>query len=80
MSEDIWTILARLRRAQPRNPDTMAVCDALEQALHIALKSLGAVAPKQDRFDRTAYMRDYMRTYMRRRRAKLKSTMDGDPT
>lgn len=33
MDESIWLILARLRRAQPRNPDTMAVCEALEERL-----------------------------------------------
>jgi hypothetical protein len=33
MSEDISSIVARLRRAQPRNLDTQAVCDALAAAL-----------------------------------------------
>jgi hypothetical protein len=72
MSEDIWTVIARLRRAQPRNPDTLAVCAALEQAL--------LAKPKTEaKFDRNVYNREYMRDYMRRRRAKLKTAMDGDP-
>jgi hypothetical protein len=30
--------IGRLRRAQPRNPDTMLVCDELERALTFPLK------------------------------------------
>lgn len=43
--------IARLRRAQPRNADTMLVCDALEATFVRA-------APK---FDKVAYQREYMR-------------------
>jgi len=73
VSENIWLIMARLRRAQPRNPDTMAVCEALEEAL-IATAPPPAepttiVSPlPSGKFDRDAYHRDYMREYMRKRR------------
>jgi ParB-like chromosome segregation protein Spo0J len=30
---ELMTVIARLRRAQPRNPDTMLLCDALERRL-----------------------------------------------
>ena len=33
MSDDILQAIGRLRRAQPRNPDTMLVCDELERRL-----------------------------------------------
>ena len=74
MSEDIWQVIARLRRAQPRNPDTMAVCDALEVSMRTvqALEEVIGAAQKEGRFDRRAYMREYMRGYMRKRRAKAK--------
>ena len=73
MSDDIWQIIARLRRAQPRNPDTMAVCARLELALHTIreLDSMarGRVPGPQPYFDKKAYMREYMR----KRRAKAKA-------
>ena len=87
--EALGLIITRLRRAQPRNQDTWAVCGALEGAIRtiqdleqkiidMAASQVAAVN-KQEQFDRKAYMREYMREYMRRRRARLKST-DGDPT
>jgi hypothetical protein len=27
-------VIARVRRAMPRNPDVMAICDAFEETLH----------------------------------------------
>ena len=39
MSNDIIQAIGRLRRAQPRNPDTNLVCDHLERALKL-LKQL----------------------------------------
>ena len=30
---ELGKVIARLRRTQPRNPDTMRVCDALERRL-----------------------------------------------
>ena len=56
--------IERLRRAQPRNADTMLVCDELERLLK-AHNSTGKAT-----FDRNAYQREYMREYMRKRRAK----------
>jgi hypothetical protein len=44
-------IIARVRRAMPRNQDVMAICDAAE-------KSLVAVKP---RFDKKTYQRELMR-------------------
>ena len=66
MREDLWQAIARLRRAQPRNPDTMAVCDALEEVLRYV-----RILPMRDKgtFDKKAYMREYMR----KRRAKAKA-------
>ena len=83
MSESIWQIIARLRRAQPRNPDTMAVCDEIEQAMAIIRKleeilanehtaRKVAEAETANLFDRKAWMREYMRAYMRKKRARQK--------
>jgi hypothetical protein len=33
---ELGKVIARLRRTQPRNPDTMLICDALERRLHRA--------------------------------------------
>ena len=34
-SEPIISVIARLKRAQPRNPDTMRVCEELERRLRV---------------------------------------------
>lgn len=68
MAPDLSAIIARLRRAQPRNLDTMALCDALEAK--IKWEALNGVKSEQWlkeqynsalAFDRSAYQRDYMR-------------------
>lgn len=51
MTAQLRDAIARLRRAQPRNPDTMLICDAIEATFVRA-------APK---FDKVAYQREYMR-------------------
>lgn len=72
-------VIARLRRAQPRNADTMAVCDGLEARLK--LEARGAVVAQQAlnlkaegsvpaKFDRVAYMREYMKRWRGKRRMK----------
>ena len=48
-------VIGRLRRAQPRNADTMAVCDALEKMLQ--------TAAGKAKFDKTTYQREYMRKW-----------------
>jgi hypothetical protein len=40
MSNDILQAIGRLRRAQPRNPDTMLVCDELERRLAAPLMKI----------------------------------------
>jgi len=69
MSPDLSAAIARLRRSQPRNPDTMAVCDAAEHLLRLA-KAQIAVS-----FDRTEYQRQYMRDMRAARKAGM-STAD----
>lgn len=76
---DLTQAIGRLRRAQPRNPDTMAVCDALERmivgkATKPAVEAkppewrLDAVKEGGQKFDKKAYQR----ALMRKRRAKQK--------
>lgn len=83
MSKDLWKTIARLRRAQPRNPDTMAVCDALEHSTQVIRKLEGMVRDMAARqtmtvlqkggpFDKKAYMRAYMREW--RAKAKARKT------
>ena len=43
MAENPLTVIARVRRAMPRNADVMAICDALEVTLH---KPEGHVTPE----------------------------------
>jgi hypothetical protein len=79
----LFVLTARLRRAQPRNADVLELCDRAEELARERAASLSANAanapsvansvavgaanvanrPKRDRVE-------YMRTYMRRRRAK----------
>jgi hypothetical protein len=74
--------IARLRRAMPRNADAMVVCDELDrmlttQSVNVAVNSGGAgVAVNKltpvagDEVGRThPARRNYMREYMRKRRA-----------
>ncbi len=58
---ELTKTIQRVRRAMPRNPDVMAICDAAEKSLIV--KSETDANPK---FDRGAYQREYMR----KRRAK----------
>jgi hypothetical protein len=72
MSEELYKAIGRLRRSQPINNDTMAVCDALEGYLFVKVKPVTDPGLVRSRFDKNAYQREYMRSYMRRRRAKEK--------
>lgn len=56
---DISATIARLRRSQPRNPDTLAVCAELEARI-IAENKPKPLATAKDN-PRTAYQRQYMR-------------------
>lgn len=81
MSEDLWHVIARLRRAQPRNPDTMAVCDALEEVLRYWRAVDGKPRMAKGTFDKKAYMRLYMRKWRTRqkwRRAEEKAKRQAD--
>lgn len=49
-SSELLGIIARLRRAMPRNTDAMAICDALEQTI---------VKPARRRQAKTKTMRGY---------------------
>jgi hypothetical protein len=55
--------IARLKRSQPRNADTILVCTALEALLY--RKEVAKV-----RFDKTVYQREYMRKWRGRQRSK----------
>ena len=76
--------IGRLRRSQPRNPDTMEVCDELEKRIIEASRVEGSSvaerrSPKPDAagsnpapsasFDKRAYQREYMK----KKRAEKKS-------
>lgn len=50
--------IARLRRSQPRNADTMLVCEELEKRLVTARNHADGNVTKPKR-DRAAYMREY---------------------
>ncbi len=72
---NIMQIIERLRRAQPRNPDTLAVCDELERLLHrkdegVAIRhsTPTVTATSCGRFDRVAYQKAYMRDWRARQR------------
>ena len=52
MSVEILKLIARIRRAMPRNTDVMDLCDWAEKR---------ASDPKPEKFDRRSYMREYMR-------------------
>ena len=72
MDDDLWRIIGRLRRAQPRNPDTMALCDAVEETMrHWRAVEAQPKLPKGT-FDKKAYQRIYMRKWRRRQRAAAK--------
>jgi hypothetical protein len=61
----IMQIIERLRRAQPRNADTMAVCDELEQQLQRPMPAVTAASC--GKFDRVAYQKAYMKIWRKRR-------------
>jgi hypothetical protein len=78
---DLFLLTARLRRAQPRNMDVLELCDRAERMARIATASAkvvsqpsvanGVAAPMANSANKRKRNRaDYMRTYMRRRRAK----------
>lgn len=61
-------LIARVRRAMPRNPDVMRVCDLAERGLMLASTSSprfeDAILPElllRQKTDRKTYMRDLMR-------------------
>ena len=60
---EIQPVIARVRRAMPRNADVMAVCDF---AADLASRPVELAKPK---FDKRAYQRELMR----KRRAKGKA-------
>jgi hypothetical protein len=63
-SNELLAIIAKVRRAMPRNADVMIVCDAAEQfVVKIVASQL------KPRFDRKTYQRELMR----KRRAEGKS-------
>ena len=82
MTQELFKTIARVRRAMPRNHDVMEICDyaerkLLEPPLIISSDGNGSVTIEQDfeavkrnadKFDKTAYMR----RYMRKRRAAAK--------
>ena len=55
--------IARLRRAMPRNPDVLVVCEALER--------LGVSTRGASKFDKVAYQRSYMRDYRAGKRRRV---------
>ena len=57
---DLLQVIAKVRRAMPRNPDVMAVCDGLETRLRQNVQEV-KLAPAKPRFDKRAYQREYMR-------------------
>ena len=67
-SNELISIIARVRRAMPRNADVMAICDAAEQ-------STITIVNGKPRFDRKAYQRDYMR---KRRQAEQKAKSNNE--
>ena len=74
MNEKVREAIGRLRRNQPRNPDTLLVCEDWEaQAAEIrALREqIGQPQQPKPKFDKTAYQRKLMRE--RRAKSKTKS-------
>ena len=61
-------VIARVRRAMPRNADVMAICDECER-LARALREAGS----KPKIDRRTYMREYMRA---RRKADVNGGSD----
>lgn len=61
----LMELIARQRRARPRNTDLMRLCDALEARLKPAevpiVESVSVEPDDAQPFDRKAYMRDYMK-------------------
>lgn len=60
---DLHEAIGRLKRSQPRNEDTMAVCSALEAYLYRPPAELPRTVQTEAAggFDKKAYQRDYMR-------------------
>lgn len=52
MSVEIVKLIARIRRAMPRNADVMELCDYAERMVSTS---------QPEKFDRRSYMREYMR-------------------
>lgn len=57
MNSETLLVIARVRRAMPRNADVQLICDELEGFLTKKVAG-GETAPK---FDRNSYQREYMR-------------------
>lgn len=55
MAPELAQAIARLRRSQPRNADTMMVCDEVDRL------SKAHNATGEAKFDRTVYQRELMR-------------------
>ena len=76
-TNELSQTIGRLRRAQPRNPDTMAVCDALEAKLvkvepRAPIEVVRKPPDSRPGFNKKTYQRDLMRS----RRAALKAEKD----
>jgi hypothetical protein len=81
---DLFALTARLRRAQPRNADVIELCERAEKLVREHGTSLVANAVNEPSMANTAtvigantaankpkrHRAEYMRTYMRQRRAK----------
>lgn len=68
-ADDI-AIIAKVRRAMPRNEDVMRICEIAEEAVTVrklvdAVKLVDTV-----KWDKKAYQRDYMRHWRQRTKGK----------
>ncbi len=72
MDQSLIDKITRVRR-QTRSQDILDICDALEKSIQGPLlpdnMAQQLILPKLP-FDKTSYQREYMRGYMRKRRAK----------
>ncbi len=62
---EIMSTIAKVRRTMPRNSEVMSICDELEKRIITpAVKAdpvNGSSKKPKKKFDKTAYMRTYMR-------------------
>lgn len=68
ISQEGLAALARLVRAMPRNPDLMILNEAVNASVANTANRLANAANKRDR-------KDYMRDYMRKKRAARKTSI-----